>query len=126
VEGKGKENSFEKGEVRAPACGRFLAIGLPWPYQIVTLFFGIFIFFLILFWELWGMGQASWENGCTTLPFFEACSYTWEGQIFHSSWSLEILFFSKRVLNLEYLSTFISIVGILVSWKSDITKNSTV
>jgi hypothetical protein len=40
------------------------------------------------------MGLAFWENGCTTLPFFEACPYTWEGEIFHSSaWRFH--FFSK-------------------------------
>jgi hypothetical protein len=38
---------------------------------------------------------ASWEGGgcvCTVPPFFEACSYTWECEIFHSSWSFEISF----------------------------------
>jgi hypothetical protein len=43
------------------------------------------------------MGLAFWENGCTTLQFFEACSYTWECEIFHSSRSLEILFFSNFI-----------------------------
>jgi hypothetical protein len=37
--------------------------------------------------------MAFWENGCTELPFFEACPYTWEGDIFHSPWSFEISFF---------------------------------
>jgi hypothetical protein len=32
-------------------------------------------------------------NGCTTLPIFEPCPYIWKGEIFHSSWSLEISFF---------------------------------
>jgi hypothetical protein len=36
---------------------------------------------------------AFWENVYIAPPFFEACPYTWEGEIFHSSWSLEILFF---------------------------------
>jgi hypothetical protein len=70
------------------------------------LFFNIFVL---------GMGLAFWENGCTTLPFFEPCPYTYESEIFHSSWSLEISFFSKMfLLNLEYTRTFISIVGIFV------------
>jgi hypothetical protein len=43
------------------------------------------------------MGLAFWENGCIALPFFEPCPYTWEGEIFHSSWRLEILFFSKII-----------------------------
>jgi hypothetical protein len=43
------------------------------------------------------MGLGFWESGCTTFPFFEACPYTWEGEIFHSSWSLEILFCSKFI-----------------------------
>jgi hypothetical protein len=36
-----------------------------------------------------------WKNGFTALPFFEPCPCTWKGEIFHSSWSLEISFFSK-------------------------------
>jgi hypothetical protein len=74
------------------------------------------------------MGQGFWENGCTTLPFFEACPYTWEGEIFHSSWRLEISLFPKFYffLNLEYIWTFISTVGIFVSCKIEITKNSTI
>jgi hypothetical protein len=59
------------------------------------------------------MGLAFWENGCTTLPFFEACPYTWEGEIFHFSWSLEISFFSNFFLNLDHTRTFISTFGIL-------------
>jgi hypothetical protein len=41
------------------------------------------------------MGLAFWENGCTAPPFFEPCPYTWEGEIFQSSWSLEISLFSN-------------------------------
>jgi hypothetical protein len=40
------------------------------------------------------MGLAFWKSGCTTLPFFDTCPYTWKGEIFHFSWSLEISFFS--------------------------------
>jgi hypothetical protein len=38
------------------------------------------------------MGLAFWENGCIVLPFIEPCPYTWKGEIFHFSWSLEISF----------------------------------
>jgi hypothetical protein len=36
-----------------------------------------------------------WHFGRIALPFCDACPYTWEGEIFHSSWSLEISIFSK-------------------------------
>jgi hypothetical protein len=42
------------------------------------------------------MGLAFWKNGCIALPSFEPCPYTWEGEIFHSSWSFKISFFSKK------------------------------
>jgi hypothetical protein len=34
------------------------------------------------------MGLAFWENGCTTLPFFEPCPYTWKREISipHGTW----------------------------------------
>jgi hypothetical protein len=80
-------------------------------------FFDLFIKQLVL----WGKGQQFWENGCAVLPFFEPCPYTWKGEIFHSSWSLEISFFS---LKLEKTWTFISTVGIIVLWKSEFAKNS--
>jgi hypothetical protein len=51
--------------------------------------FGIFFTF---FWCVMRMGLAFWENGCTAFPFFKACPYTSKGEIFHSSWSLEISF----------------------------------
>jgi hypothetical protein len=61
------------------------------------------------------MGLAFWENGCTTLPFFEPCPYTWEGEIFilHGAWRFHffLIFF---LLNLEYTKTFLSTVGIFV------------
>jgi hypothetical protein len=59
--------------------------------------FFLFLQFLdfFSFFGVMRMGLAFWENGCTTLPFFEACPYTLEGEIFHFSWSLEISFFSK-------------------------------
>jgi hypothetical protein len=61
------------------------------------------------------MGQAFRKNGCTAFPFFEPCPYTWEGENFHSSWSLEISFFSKKNLEkLEYTRTEISPVRIFV------------
>jgi hypothetical protein len=43
------------------------------------------------------MGLAFSENGCTIIPFFEPCPYIWEGEIFHSSWNLEISFFPKKI-----------------------------
>ena len=83
----------------------------------------------LLCWMLWGslgMGLAFWKNGCTTLPFFEACPYTWEGEIFHHSWSLKISFFFQILffLYLEYTWTSISIIGIFFSWITEFTKNS--
>jgi hypothetical protein len=36
-----------------------------------------------------GLRKAFWEF---LLWFFEPCPYTWEGEIFHSSWNLEISF----------------------------------
>jgi hypothetical protein len=40
----------------------------------------------------------------TTPPFFEACPYTWECEIFHSSWSLEVSFcLNFLILKLEYI-----------------------
>jgi hypothetical protein len=60
------------------------------------------------------MDLAFWENKGTILPFFEACPYTWEGEIFHSTWSLEISFFSNFLLKLDYTWTFISTVEFLL------------
>jgi hypothetical protein len=58
------------------------------------------------------MGLAFWESGCTTLPFFEPCPYTWKGEIFHFSWNLEIsFFFPIYLLKLEYIRTFILLLG---------------
>jgi hypothetical protein len=58
------------------------------------------------------MGLAFWKNGCITPPFFEPYPYIWEGKIFHSSWSLEILFSSIFFwLKLEYTRTFISTIN---------------
>jgi hypothetical protein len=62
-----------------------------------------------------GIDLVFWENGCRVLPFFEPCPYTWKGEIFHSSWSLEISFFSNFIKkSLEYTWTFISTFGIFV------------
>jgi hypothetical protein len=55
----GKKNSKKKGQSD----------------PIYSFFFEIYLFNLI-FWEIWGMGQGFWENGCTSPPFFEACPYT--------------------------------------------------
>jgi hypothetical protein len=41
------------------------------------------------------MGLSFWENGCIALPLFEPCPYTCNREISHSSWSLEISFFSN-------------------------------
>jgi hypothetical protein len=30
-------------------------------------------------------------------PFFQGCPYTWECEIFHSSWNLGILFFPNFI-----------------------------
>jgi hypothetical protein len=78
-------------------------------------FFPIFLNFFEFSRRSLGMGLALSKNGCT-IPFFEPCPYTWKGEIFHSSWSLEISFFSKMfLLILEYIRAFISTIGIFVS-----------
>jgi hypothetical protein len=61
------------------------------------------------------MGLAFWKNGCTTLPFFEPCPYTWKGEIFLMEFRDFNFFEKKFFLKLEYTWTFISTVGILVS-----------
>jgi hypothetical protein len=71
------------------------------------------------------MGLAFWENEGIAPPFFEACPYIWKCSIFHSSWRLEIsLLSTKKILNLDSTWTFICVVGIFVSQKIEITKNS--
>jgi hypothetical protein len=71
--------------------------------------FFLFLQFLdfFSFFGVMRMGLAFWENGCTTLPFFEACPYTLELGDF--------IFFQISLLILEYTWTFISIIGIFVS-----------
>jgi hypothetical protein len=49
------------------------------------------------------------------IPIFETCPYTWENEILHCTWSLEISIFFKKILKIEYTRTFISTVGIFVS-----------
>ena len=78
------------------------------------LFCNFWIFLNLSFWDIMRMGLGFWENGRTTLPFFEPCPYTWEGEIYHSSWSLEISFFPFLGLKLECTQTFISTIGIFV------------
>jgi hypothetical protein len=67
-----------------------LRVALP-----VSYFFHIFEFFFFGIMKKFGDELAFWENGCIAFPFFEPCPYTWKGEIFHSSWSLEIPFFFK-------------------------------
>jgi hypothetical protein len=84
-------------------------------------------FFLNFFGNLFFLlFKAALRDVCTAPPFFEACPYTWKCWIFHPSWILEILFFFQTLffLNLEYTWTFIFAIGIFVSWKIEITKNS--
>jgi hypothetical protein len=103
--GKRKEGNFGRGEFRDPARGwpatsshpSATACSLidcgPAPYRpLFSNFFNSFFGGGIL-WGSLKMSLAFRENGCTALPFFEPCSYTWNGEIFHSSWSLEILFY---------------------------------
>jgi hypothetical protein len=49
------------------------------------------------------MGLAFWENGRIAPPFFQSCPYTWEGEIFHSSQSLEISFSSNFFAEIRVL-----------------------
>jgi hypothetical protein len=100
-----EEGNFARGEFRTPTkgrlatSGRLLAIGrsltnwglLPLLSPPFSYFFS-FIFYFLVLWGNLGMGLAFWENGCTALPFFEPYPYTWKGEIFHISWSLEISF----------------------------------
>jgi hypothetical protein len=58
-------------------------------------FFGNFFHFFSFFFCYHEDGLAFWENGFITPPFFEPCPYTCKCEIFHSSWSLEISFFSN-------------------------------
>jgi hypothetical protein len=96
---------------RSPQSERLHASPLPPPLFPIFLVFKFFFGFMRKFEN--GLGiLAEW---CTTLPFLEPFPYTWKGEIFHSSWSLEISFLSKLFLRkLEYTRTFISIVGIFV------------
>jgi hypothetical protein len=60
-----------------------------------ALLFPIFLIFIYLFWcyeEVWGW---AWHFGRVGVQHSHF-PYTWEGEIFHSSWSLEISFFSKK------------------------------
>jgi hypothetical protein len=73
-----------------------------------------------------GLGFFTGEGGGGALiapPFLEACPNSWKCWIFHSSWNLEISFFSKFFwLKLEYTWNFIFTIGILVSWKMNSLK----
>jgi hypothetical protein len=64
--------------------------------RVGPLFPILLVFYFILFFDCLEMGLAFWENGCTTPPFLEACPYTWEGEIFQSSWSLKIYLFIPK------------------------------
>jgi hypothetical protein len=84
------------------------------PFPAAPFFCALFGFFNFFF-NVMTMSLAFWKNGYTTILFFEGCPYSWEGEIFHSSWSLEISFFSKIfLLKLKFTRTFISTVGIFV------------
>jgi hypothetical protein len=63
----------------------------------------------------WAVGMRNLEKSPLrgTLQSFEPCPYTWEGEIFPPSWSMEILIIFKFWLNLEYTWTSIFTVGIL-------------
>jgi hypothetical protein len=98
----------------------------PRHYQSDNLITFEFIYFSFL--ELWGslgMGLAFWKNGCTTPHFLKLAPTlgSVKSSIPHGAWRFH--FFPIFFLKLEDTLTFISIVGILVSWKSEITKNST-
>jgi hypothetical protein len=101
--GRKKKENFARVVFRAPVQERWAA-PLPPPF-FCNFLICFLLLFLVLFGSL-GTGLAFWKNGCTTLPFFECCSYTWEGEIFHSAWNLEISFFSKFFfLKVEYTRT---------------------
>jgi hypothetical protein len=76
-------------------------------------FFHLKFIIVLVFRGSLGMGLAFWEDGCTVLPFFEPCPYTWK------RWNLPFLmelgdFIKLFLLKLKYNRTFISIVGIFV------------
>jgi hypothetical protein len=62
--------------------------------------------------EFWGWAWHFGRTGVQRSHFLKS----WEGEIFHSSWSLEISFFFKFYwgLKLEYTRTFIFTIGIFV------------
>jgi hypothetical protein len=61
------------------------------------------------------MGQAFWENGCTTPSILKLAPTlgSVKSSIPHGAWRFH--FFSNFLLKLEDTWTFISIIGILVS-----------
>jgi hypothetical protein len=63
---------------RSATNGHPLAAGRCLNLLGYTHFFEIFLFKIKEFLEVGEMRQGSWENGCTTSPFFEACPYTWK------------------------------------------------
>jgi hypothetical protein len=97
-----------------PAAGRLLACH--------ALFLFIFYFY---FWKFWEWARAldvqhpDFLNLAPTLGSVK-CSNP-HGDSTHSRFHF---FFNFFFLNLEFTWTFISTIGIFVSWKSEITKNS--
>ena len=97
-----------------------------WPYQIGPFFLKLFSFLFYIFKNL--------RNGPRFLGEKVYSTYIFWGLSLHfGRWNLpflmelrDFIFFQILfLLKLEYCSTFKSIVEILVSWKSEITKNST-
>jgi hypothetical protein len=78
-----------------------LVTGQPCPIVWQTVgwapFFPIFLIFFNFFFGVMKNGLGILGNGCTALPFSEPCPYTWKGEIFHSSWRLDILFFPNFI-----------------------------
>jgi hypothetical protein len=111
--GKRKKTFFARGEFRAPMQGRGVIGGraaraggrpsataysltgygfLPTSLEFFEFYFSFSCFGVM---RKFGWTKHFGRMGVTAPPFFEACPYAWEDKIFHSSWSLEILFFSK-------------------------------
>jgi hypothetical protein len=89
-------------------------------------FSNFFSFFIFHFW-LFGDGPSILEEWVYSTPIF------WSLPLHLGVWNLpflielgDFIFFQILfLLNLEDTRTFISTIGILVSWKSEISKNST-
>ena len=84
-------------------------------YRLLPMSPQFFYFLKFMFWyndEVRDGPSILRKMGVQQPHFFESCPYTWKGEIFHSSWSLEISFFYNFLLKLDNSNTFVSTIGI--------------